>query len=319
MSNNSDLALILALKAASGGGGGEPSQYLKSIAKNGNQISITSKGGTITTFELDKIPYGSTLPSGQYVGQVFIYTGTEIAKGAYYFDGNEWHLFANVSEGTSVNWDDVLNKPFSTIGTGLTVDGTALKINGEIIATIEYVDDTFVAKEEGKGLSTNDYTTAEKTKLASLENYDDTEIKEDISELQSGKVDKETGKGLSTNDYDNTEKGKVASALQPTDVVDDLISSDTDKPLSAKQGKELNDNKAPMYELLAHTSNRTNPHNVTKAQLGLGNVDNTSDLNKPISTAQAAVNEELEDDIENLESTKQVNLVFNSSTNTLSF
>ena len=37
--------------------------------------------------------------------------------------------------------------------------------------------------------------------------------------------------------------------------------------------------------LAAHTSNKANPHNVTKEQLGLGNVDNTSDLNKPISTA----------------------------------
>lgn len=30
-----------------------------------------------------------------------------------------------------------------------------------------------------------------------------------------------------------------------------------------------------------------NPHNVTKANVGLGNVDNTSDANKPVSTAQA--------------------------------
>lgn len=37
--------------------------------------------------------------------------------------------------------------------------------------------------------------------------------------------------------------------------------------------------------LNTHTSNTSNPHNVTKAQVGLGNVDNTSDLNKPISTA----------------------------------
>ena len=34
-----------------------------------------------------------------------------------------------------------------------------------------------------------------------------------------------------------------------------------------------------------HIGNTNNPHNVTKAQVGLGNVDNTSDLNKPISTA----------------------------------
>lgn len=34
-----------------------------------------------------------------------------------------------------------------------------------------------------------------------------------------------------------------------------------------------------------HISDKSNPHGVTKAQVGLGNVDNTSDLNKPISTA----------------------------------
>ena len=40
-----------------------------------------------------------------------------------------------------------------------------------------------------------------------------------------------------------------------------------------------------------HIADKTNPHEVTKAQVGLGNVDNTSDLNKPISTAtQTALN-----------------------------
>jgi hypothetical protein len=34
-----------------------------------------------------------------------------------------------------------------------------------------------------------------------------------------------------------------------------------------------------------HIADTSNPHSVTKAQVGLGNVDNTSDLNKPISTA----------------------------------
>ena len=43
--------------------------------------------------------------------------------------------------------------------------------------------------------------------------------------------------------------------------------------------------------LTAHTSNTSNPHSVTKAQVGLGNVENTSDANKPISTAtQTALN-----------------------------
>lgn len=38
----------------------------------------------------------------------------------------------------------------------------------------------------------------------------------------------------------------------------------------------------------AHMGDKTNPHTVTKAQVGLGNADNTSDANKPVSTAQAA-------------------------------
>lgn len=37
--------------------------------------------------------------------------------------------------------------------------------------------------------------------------------------------------------------------------------------------------------LTTHTGSINNPHKVTKSQVGLGNVDNTSDLNKPISTA----------------------------------
>lgn len=43
--------------------------------------------------------------------------------------------------------------------------------------------------------------------------------------------------------------------------------------------------------LTTHISNKSNPHSVTKVQVGLGNVDNTSDANKPISTAtQNALN-----------------------------
>ena len=44
-------------------------------------------------------------------------------------------------------------------------------------------------------------------------------------------------------------------------------------------------------DLQIHVSNTNNPHQVTKVQLGLGNVNNTSDISKPISTAtQTALN-----------------------------
>ncbi len=39
-------------------------------------------------------------------------------------------------------------------------------------------------------------------------------------------------------------------------------------------------------DLEEHTSNKSNPHNVNKNQIGLGNVDNTSDSDKPLSTVQ---------------------------------
>lgn len=37
-----------------------------------------------------------------------------------------------------------------------------------------------------------------------------------------------------------------------------------------------------------HIANKSNPHAVTKTQVGLGNADNTPDANKPVSTAQAS-------------------------------
>lgn len=48
-------------------------------------------------------------------------------------------------------------------------------------AAQDEIDKKFVEKVTGKGLSTNDYTTEEKTKLAGLSNYDDAEIKTELN------------------------------------------------------------------------------------------------------------------------------------------
>ena len=53
----------------------------------------------------------------------------------------------------------------------------------------------------------------------------------------------------------------------------------------------LNTDKAETSTVDSHISNTNNPHSVTKAQVGLSNVDNTSDANKPVSNAtQTALN-----------------------------
>lgn len=85
-----------------------------------------------------------------------------------------------------------------------------------------------VDKVSGKSLSTNDYTNAEKTKLAGIEananNYShpsshpasiitETSEKRFVTDTEkttwNNKVDKISGKGLSTNDYTNSEKNKL--------------------------------------------------------------------------------------------------------------
>lgn len=61
-----------------------------------------------------------------------------------------------------------------------------------------------------------------------------------------------------------------------------------DALLGAKADTSALAAKANTGDLTAHTGDTSNPHSVTKAQVGLGNVDNTSDANKPVSTATAS-------------------------------
>jgi hypothetical protein len=86
---------------------------------------------------------------------------------------------------------------------------------------------TKVDKVTGKELSTNDYTTAEKTKLAAITgtNTGDQDLSayattaqvatkanaSDVTTSLATKVDKVTGKELSTNDYTTAEKTKLAA------------------------------------------------------------------------------------------------------------
>lgn len=46
--------------------------------------------------------------------------------------------------------------------------------------------------------------------------------------------------------------------------------------------------KADASALTTHENDTGNPHTVTAEQVGLGNVDNTADADKPVSTAQQA-------------------------------
>jgi hypothetical protein len=85
--------------------------------------------------------------------------------------------------------------------------------------------------------------------------------------------------------------GAVTDAKIGNRTLVDNAGSETLTPIAAKsitawlQG--LRDNiKYLLATLAAHLSATNNPHSVTKTQVGLGNVDNTADADKPVSTAQ---------------------------------
>ena len=81
-------------------------------------------------------------------------------------------------------------------------------------------------------------------------------------------------------------KSLKENKVSVSDVINNLTTNNTKKPLSAAQGfvlKGLVDNlvksleeKADAKNLTLHTDNKSNPHSVTKFQIGLENVENKS-------------------------------------------
>lgn len=129
--------------------------------------------------------------------------------------------------------------------------------------------------------------------LVEAKSYTDTKLSElnfvteDSLNLRlSEKVDKEDGKGLSSNDFTNEYKSNLelntSSRHNHTnkDILDNTTASFTLK-LSDKISQNSTD-------IVSHVNNTNNPHSVTKDQVGLNNVDNTRDIDKPVSTSQNA-------------------------------
>ena len=113
----------------------------------------------------------------------------------------------------------------------------------------------------------------------------------------AGKINAITVNGTAQTVEDKTAKIIVNKSTVGLSNVDNT--SDKDKPISTAQATAIADAKKAgtdaQANLTAHINDKENPHEVTKAQVGLGNVDNTSDVNKPISTAtQTALNGKLD-------------------------
>lgn len=127
-----------------------------------------------------------------------------------------------------------------------------------LVSALPFIDANKVDKVAGKGLSTNDYTTTEKNKLAGIAEganktvvdselsststnpvqnkavyakldtlIGGTPVSEQINTAIANKVDKVSGKGLSTNDYTTTEKNKLSGIESGAEVNQNAFSNIT--------------------------------------------------------------------------------------------
>lgn len=103
-----------------------------------------------------------------------------------------------------------------------------------------------------------------------------------LDALEEGKIDKEDGKSLSTNDYTDSDKKNLSTAYEHSQVAHARTDATKVEKSTTNGNIKINGNETAVY---THPSG-TNPHGTTKNDIGLGNVNNTSDANKPVSTAQ---------------------------------
>ena len=106
-------------------------------------------------------------------------------------------------------------------------------------------------------------------------------VQEVFADLETNKVDKVEGKSL-VSDTDITK----LSELPTSDVLNTNIAD------AKKAGTDA------QTFINTHINDTDNPHNVTKAQVGLDQVNNTSDADKPVSTATQSALDSKVDKIE---------------------
>ena len=164
----------------------------------------------------------------------------------------------------------------------------------------EYVESDIEVIAGGEDYQTKSNLTTSLTPESTDEQYPSAkatyEYGQSIAE-SAGKINAITVNGTAQTVEDKTAKIIVNKSTVGLGNVDNT--SDKDKPISTAQATAIADAKKAgtdaQTNLTAHINDKENPHEVTKVQVGLGDVDNTSDVNKPISTAtQTALNGKLD-------------------------
>ena len=82
--------------------------------------------------------------------------------------------------------------------------------------------------------------------------------------------------------------GDITNALNEAKAYTDAAKTALNKLISDESSARQAADTTITNNLNAHINNKSNPHGVTKAQIGLGNVQNLAPADMPVSTAQAA-------------------------------
>jgi hypothetical protein len=267
---------------------------------NEKQIPLTQKGvaGGVATLGTDGLIPSSQLPS--YVDDVLEYTSkTALDK----VTGETGKIYVTTDDNKTYRWSGsayveisaslALGETSSTAyagdkGAQLASDLTALTAT---VATNTAAIAKKVDAETGKGLSTNDYTTTEKNKLAGIE------AKAQVNVLESVKVNG-SAVTITNKAVDITVPTKLSALTNDGNYVVDASYVHTDKNFTASYATKLDGiatgaqvnvlEKVQLNGTDVAISNKVSNIVINKSTVGLGNVDNTSDANKPISTAQAS-------------------------------
>ena len=175
---------------------------------------------------------------------------------------------------------DFVNSSIST--STATFRGTYNSIDDLPTEGIDNNDYAFVKTEIQTGLDKYDkytYNGAEWAFEYSLNNSSFTEaqwkaINSNITEALTLQI---TTNKNNINDLNTSLNGEINRAKEAESNLSISINNERERAENAEN--------TLTSSLNAHIANKENPHEVTKAQIGLENVDNTSDKDKPISTA----------------------------------
>lgn len=218
----------------------------------------------------------SNLPSKGESGKIYIVTSTNIQY--------RWSGTAYVEISKSI----ALGETSSTAYPGDKGKATTDVVNS---LSDTLVNDVLVAQSNQNSVSLTiksiTKTTANKDKQLLLADGDPILLTDGtpilLGDSESARIARAT-EGL----YSQANDKVITINPATTSTAGVMSSSDKSKLDSLKSQAEIDE---LVTKLDTHISNKSNPHSVTKVQVGLGNVDNTSDANKPISNAtQTALN-----------------------------